>query len=99
MKNLDITRDFLINGGTELGPMSTSTSTTKIGEYCKSKEPLVMRVVCESFMNRGSDMSWLSLYPGEEEVLYPPLTYLEVIKTSLIENHRGKVIDVRPHIS
>jgi hypothetical protein len=99
MKNLEATDDFLSNGGTELGPMSTSVSKVKIGEYAKSEYPLILRVVPTSFMERGSDISWLSLYPGEKEVLYPPLTYLETIRKRRIKNCKGWVIDVRPHIS
>lgn len=99
MKNLEATGDFIINGGTELGPMSTSVSKIKIGEYAKSEHPLILRVVPTTFMERGSDISWLSLYPGEKEVLYPPLTYLETIRRRRIKNSKGWVIDVRPHIS
>ena len=25
----------------------------------------------------GADISWLSAFPGEKEVLFPPLTYLD----------------------
>ena len=27
----------------------------------------------------GADIGFLSVYPGEKEVLYPPLTYLQVV--------------------
>lgn len=27
-------------------------------------------------MSKGSSISWLSVYPKEKEILYPPLTYL-----------------------
>ena len=27
-------------------------------------------------MSKGSQISWLSVYPKEDEILYPPLTYL-----------------------
>lgn len=27
-------------------------------------------------MSKGSSISWLSVYPKEQEILYPPLTYL-----------------------
>jgi len=29
------------------------------------------------FHDRGADISWLSAFPGEKEVLFPPLTYLK----------------------
>jgi hypothetical protein len=30
----------------------------------------------QDFTSRGADVSFLSVYPGEKEALYPPLTYL-----------------------
>ena len=27
--------------------------------------------------NSGAELKWLSAFPGEEEVLFPPLTYLQ----------------------
>jgi hypothetical protein len=49
-------------------------------------------------MSQGADISFVSVYPEEEEVLYPPLTYLEPIKEGM-ENIGGRemeVIYVRP---
>ena len=37
-------------------------------------------------MDRGASLKWLSIYPGEDEVLYPPLTYLQPV---LKQNIRG----------
>ncbi|CAK0810167.1 unnamed protein product [Prorocentrum cordatum] len=99
MKNLRAPSSFMAVGGTELAPMSTSTSQNKVGEYSQSDKPLVVRVVCDNFMEQGSDISWLSLYPGEQEVLYPPLTFLEPVRRRRIANSAGWVIDVKPHIS
>jgi len=31
---------------------------------------------CTLLSYRGADISFLSVYPGEKEALYPPLTYL-----------------------
>jgi hypothetical protein len=30
-------------------------------------------------VDRGADVKFLSQYPGEDEVLFPPLSYLEVV--------------------
>ena len=49
MKNLAVTEEEGQLGGTELAPMSTSTSMVKIAEYCKSEHPLILRVVSNSF--------------------------------------------------
>merc|ERR1712194_586228 len=71
--------NFMLKGGTELGCMSTSVSKDIIGKYSQSGCPLIFRVVSDGFMSRGADISWLSLFPTEKEVLYPPLTYLRPI--------------------
>ena len=30
-----------------------------------------------SFLATGADLQWLSAFPGEAEMLYPPLTFLK----------------------
>ena len=44
----------------------------------KSKK-LIMKVVSKNFANRGADISFLSAFKSEAEVLYPPLTYLTYV--------------------
>merc|ERR1712039_1074378 len=90
---------FMLKGGTELGCMSTSTSKDIIGKYSQSSCPLIFRVVSDGFMSRGADISWLSLFPSEKEVLYPPLTYLRPIRKVRIRNNGGFVVTVAPQIS
>jgi len=29
-------------------------------------------------LERGADLSWLSVFPGEAETLFPPLTFMKV---------------------
>jgi hypothetical protein len=76
--------------------MSTSTSKEIVAGYAKSEQPLIFRVVSDTFMSCGADISWLSIYPEEKEVLYPPLTYLQFLKITPIKNSSGFVVDVRP---
>ena len=45
-------------------------------EYCASKSALILRLNTSSFMERGADISFLSAFPTEKEVLYPPLTFM-----------------------
>ena len=45
-----------------------------------SSLPLVFKFETKDFTSRGADISFLSIYPGEKEALYPPLTYLRPIK-------------------
>jgi hypothetical protein len=99
MKNLELTEDFKKLGGTELGCMSTSTSMDIVAGYAKSEQPLVFRLVSDSFMTCGIDISWLSIYPNEAEVLYPPLTFLQYLGQRPIKNSRGIVVDVKPSFS
>jgi hypothetical protein len=99
MKNLELTEDFMLRGGTELGCMSTSTKMDIVAGYAKSQQPLVFRILSDGFMSRGADISWLSLYPTEAEILYPPLTYLKFKRTRRIKDSAGVVVDVTPEIA
>jgi hypothetical protein len=99
MKDLQVTDEFMSKGGTELACMSTSTSLDVVAEYSKSKQPLLFRLQTDDFLNRGADISWLSLYPSEKEILYPPLTYLRPVSKKKIENSNGFVVTVVPTIS
>jgi hypothetical protein len=99
MKNVELTEEFKAMGGTELGCMSTSTSMDVVAGYAKSEQPLVFRLVSDSLMSCGIDISWLSLYPNEAEVLYSPLTFLQYLGQRPIKNSRGIVVDVKPSFS
>jgi hypothetical protein len=99
MKNLQLTEDFMKHGGTELGCMSTSTDKDIVASYARSQQPLVFRVISEGFMSRGADISWLSVYPGEAEILYPPLTYLKFERSYKIKNSAGTLVDVTPQFA
>ena len=47
-------------------------------------------------MELGAELSWLSLYPAEQEVLYPPLTYITpLFKQSIKEVHGGMVVTMK----
>ena len=41
-------------------------------EYSASKDALILRLNTSSFMERGADISFLSAFPTEKEVLYTP---------------------------
>merc|ERR1711972_132886 len=68
---------FFVTGGTEMACMSTSSDLKVVAGYACSQTPLLFRIVIESPMDMGAEIKWLSMFPGEEEVLYPPLTYLK----------------------
>ena len=63
-------------GGAEKAPMSTTHDLAVTIRYSTSKSSILLRLATEGFRERGADLRWISAFPGESEVLYPPLTYL-----------------------
>mmetsp|Transcript_48942 Transcript_48942/g.116317 ORF Transcript_48942/g.116317 Transcript_48942/m.116317 type:complete len:81 (-) Transcript_48942:33-275(-) len=76
--------------------MSTSRTKAVVVGYAKSKKPLLFRIKVSSPMDMGADISWLSTFPGEHEVLYPPLTYLKPMIRQPIKGCEGFVYTVKP---
>ena len=68
--------EFLAKGGTELAPMSTTRNLKVALQYAASEHAVILRFRTTSFMGRGADIAFLSCFPAESEVLFPPLTYL-----------------------
>jgi hypothetical protein len=66
---------FKEEGGTEIAPMSTTEDKAVALQYSSSQRPLLFKFKAKG-MSMGVDISYLSVYPHEREVLYPPLTYL-----------------------
>mmetsp|Transcript_33406 Transcript_33406/g.78158 ORF Transcript_33406/g.78158 Transcript_33406/m.78158 type:complete len:105 (-) Transcript_33406:480-794(-) len=77
MRDLDVTQAFLDEGGCELAPCSTTTDLMVAVKYSASKHPLILKVRSLGFHDRGADISFLSAFPSEKEVLYPPLTFFK----------------------
>ena len=81
LKDLGITGQFMTEGGTDYACVSTTASQeVAVLNFAASSLPLVFRIVTKNCMNRGADISFLSVYPQEQEFLYPPLTYLHCVK-------------------
>ena len=57
--------------------MSTTTSLDVALKYGTSDSSILLRLKTTSFMQRGADLAWISAFPAEAEILFPPLTYLE----------------------
>jgi len=57
----------------------------------------VLLEIQQGLIDRGADLAWLSQYPHEAEVLFPPLTGLEFIRYE-IEGAR-LVVEVRPSVN
>ena len=98
MKDLQITDEFIRTGGSEMACMSTTSDQNVAQEFALSKSPLLFKFVSKSFMSHGADISFLSVYPGEKESLYPPLTYLRPIRITqvIIDGIVYQVVEVEP---
>ena len=96
-KNIQARNDFLENGGTELAPMSTSRTLAVALRYLSGMSldqgAVLFRVVVTNKLSMGADLSWLSAFPDEGEVLYPPMTFLEPEKQHQ-QNANGEGVKV-----
>jgi hypothetical protein len=82
--------------------MSTTTDIETAVSYSISRESLIFKITTENQLQRGADLQWVSAFPGEAEILYPPLTYLqptgrkEVIE---VDAHCFTIVEVRPTLA
>ena len=78
MRNLQVSKDFLARGGTELAPMSTTADLRIAVRYSRGATAgvLIFLINAETFMQVGADLTYCSAFPEEKEFLYPPLTFL-----------------------
>eukprot|EP00962_Isochrysis_galbana_P003816 scaffold1069_cov129-Isochrysis_galbana.AAC.4 len=72
--------DFGVRGGIEAAFMSTTTDRSVAMGYAKGKTGLLFEMRM-GMVDRGADLAWLSQYPHEKEVLFGPLSGLEVQST------------------
>ena len=73
---------FTSKGGTEMAPGSTSDDEAVARHFAKWDEAactdaVLTKVEAADHTCCGVDLAWLSMYAGEREVLFPPLTYLQ----------------------
>lgn len=80
MRNVELPDEFVRKGGTELAPMSTTADINIALRYSASAQGVFLRLRTHSSMERGADLTFLSCFPGEREYLFPPLTYLQLVK-------------------
>ena len=69
-------------GGVEYGFTSTSAVRAHAQHYATGKASTLFTNRM-GMVDRGADFSWLSQYPHEKEILFPPLVGLEVIGTKV----------------
>eukprot|EP00668_Euglena_longa_P006643 GGOE01007946.1.p1 GENE.GGOE01007946.1~~GGOE01007946.1.p1 ORF type:complete len:885 (+),score=274.05 GGOE01007946.1:228-2657(+) len=92
MRDRTVSEDFMLKGGSELACMSTSSDLSVVASYARSKLPLLFRLKVDSPMELGADLRWLSVFPDEAEVLYPPLTFAKALFKQTIKGLQGGVV-------
>ena len=85
--------------------MSSTTDADVAVRYSLSGKSLIFKIIPGSFMSVGADLQWLSAFPGEAEILYPPLTYLkptgreDYVNVTRQEGQVAfKIIELEPYI-
>ena len=92
-------------GGTEMAPMSTTTDVKVALAYSlsQSAHALLFKLRTDSFIMRGASLRWVSAFPQEDEVLFPPLTFLRPSRkphevVSCANGREVTVVEVMPHL-
>jgi hypothetical protein len=86
-KAFAVTNAHNFRGGVEYGFLSTTLDKEVALQYARggdnsgkrNKTPGLLFEIRMGMVDRGALLSWLSQYPKEEEILFPPLTGLEVL--------------------
>ena len=70
--------EFGVRGGVEKAFLSTTTSRRVAMGYASGRGVGVCLEIMQGSVDRGANLSFLSQYPHEEEILFGPLSSLEV---------------------
>lgn len=70
-----------VRGGCEYGFLSTTTDREVAFSYAHGGRTGVIFEIQMGLIDRGADLSWISQYPTEEEILFAPLTGIEIVNT------------------
>ena len=89
-----LANDYGVSGGCEYAFMSTTLDREVAFSYAGSKVATILEIRM-GMVDRGADVSWLSQYPGEKEILFAPLTGLEVVGKRVV----GEVIVVEVRLN
>ena len=92
-------KEFMEKGGSEAAPMSTTKKHSVACGYAvrrgEKRGGLLMKIVTSNNLQRGADLTFLSMFPGEAETLYPPLTFVQPtgrVQEMEFKNSNGEVI-------
>ena len=97
-RDLEFWRFFMRDntGGAEIAPMSTTTDVHVAARYGLGQGSLLFKLKVANFMQYGAELQWLSAFPHEAEVLYPPLTFLQpMFEQRIKDTDTGKVITMK----
>ena len=78
-KQMTVPNEHGVKGGVEFAFMSTTTKREVALKYSRDSEQ--NRTIYEiqmGMVDRGADLKWMSQYPFEEEILFAPLTGIDV---------------------
>jgi len=70
-----------VRGGVEYGFMSTTTDKDVAFQYARGGGAGTILEIRTGMIDKGADLCWLSQYPHECELCFPPLTSMEVMGT------------------
>ena len=112
ISNVKLEEKFHTEGGTMLGFSSTSYDPNIAIKYLEPSHDsnippvgsshLLLKISTDSKgLNSGGEIKFLSAYPAEKEVLFPPLTFLKPVigsndKVKLKHDRIVTIIEVRP---
>ena len=100
LKNVAPPDEFMRDGGTELGMMSATLDANVAVRYSAAAHGVVLRFQTAGWEERGADIAFLSAFPAEAEVLYPPLTFIRPLQQQRasmeVNGTTFRVIDVTP---
>ena len=82
-----------VRGGVEYGFSSTTTEREQAIAYADGNASTLFEMQM-GLVDRGAELSWLSQYPHEREILFPPLTGIEMVSSDV--DGQSLVIQVRP---
>ena len=98
LKNMDVLQDFLLAGGVEMAPMCTTDSLQTALSYSHSPNSIILKCVTRSFMERSANLAWISVFPGEQERLFPPVTYLSPTGCTQKVGKTFTIVEVTPRL-
>ena len=54
--------------------MSATTDKTAALQYARMREPCIVFEIHQGMVGRGGELGWLSQYPHESEICFPPVS-------------------------